>query len=179
MSGWERGQTWMDGLFPWERLPKIVEFLMSEPFKQKFRDLFEPLLRAWLHEPGCFGTAIPSPVLAPLSVTQRSSLSESGALRDRERGQNWTKTRPRSNFPESRVAFPRYDQLLKLNTDETMLMVVTDYFGDTAVKQVINTMLLTFNISEVSSNNSDKLSLLANKHLWTFLLHSSYASSRM
>ena len=39
--------------------------------------------------------------------------------------------------------------------------------------------LLTFNISEISSNNSEKLSLLANKHLWTFLLHSSYSSSRM
>ena len=37
--------------------------------------------------------------------------------------------------------------------------------------------LLTFNISEISSNNSEKLSLLANKHLWTFLLHSSYSSS--
>ena len=35
-------------------------------------------------------------------------------------------TRPRSNFPaESRVAFPRYDQL------------GTNYFGETAVKQVI------------------------------------------
>ena len=31
-----------------------------------------------------------SPVLAPLSVTQRSALGESGALRDRERGHNWT-----------------------------------------------------------------------------------------
>ena len=29
--------------------------------------------------------------------------------------------------------------------------------------------LLTFNISEISSNNSEKLSLLANKHLWIFL----------
>ena len=39
--------------------------------------------------------------------------------------------------------------------------------------------VLTFNINEISWNNSDKLSLLANKHLWTFLSHSSYASSRM
>ena len=38
-------------------------------------------------------------------------------------------------------------------------------------------IFLTFNISEISSNNSEKLSLLANKHLWTFLLHSSYSSS--
>ena len=42
--------------------------------------------------------------------------------------------------------------------------------------------LLTFNTSEISSNNSynaEKLSLLANKHLWTFLLLSSYSSCRM
>ena len=39
--------------------------------------------------------------------------------------------------------------------------------------------LLTFNISEILSNNLEKLGLLANKHLWTFLSHSSYASSRM
>ena len=46
-----------------------------------------------------------SPVLAPLSVTQRSalaeregpSLCESGALRDRERGQNWTSSVPGCN----------------------------------------------------------------------------------
>ena len=36
-------------------------------------------------------------------------------------------TRPRSNFPESRVAFPR------LNTDETILMGGTEYFGQTVV----------------------------------------------
>ena len=39
--------------------------------------------------------------------------------------------------------------------------------------------LLTFNTSEISSNNSEKLSLLANKHFMTFLLHSSYSNSRM
>ena len=42
--------------------------------------------------------------------------------------------------------------------------------------------LLTFNTSEISSNNSynaEKLSLLANKHLWTFLLLSSYSSCLM
>ena len=33
--------------------------------------------------------------------------------------------------------------------------------------------ILTFNISEISSHNSKKLSLLPDKHLWTFLLHSS------
>ena len=31
--------------------------------------------------------------------------------------------------------------------------------------------LLTFNISEILSNNSEKLTLLAYKHLWTFLSH--------
>ena len=39
--------------------------------------------------------------------------------------------------------------------------------------------ILTFNTSEISSNNSEKLSLLADKHTLTFLLHSSYSSSRM
>ena len=38
--------------------------------------------------------------------------------------------------------------------------------------------LLTFNTREISSNNSAKLSLFAYQHLWTFLLHSSYSSSR-
>ena len=33
------------------------------------------------------------------------------------------------------------------------------------------------NTSEISSNNSEKLSLLTDKHLWTFLLHSSCSSS--
>ena len=41
-------------------------------------------------------------------------------------------TRPRSNFPESRVAFPRYNQLSR--TDETILMAGTEYFGETAVQ---------------------------------------------
>ena len=39
--------------------------------------------------------------------------------------------------------------------------------------------LPTFSTSEISSNNTEKLSLLANKHFLTFLLHSSYSSSRM
>ena len=37
--------------------------------------------------------------------------------------------------------------------------------------------LLTSNTRGIS-NNSEKLSLLADKHLWTFLLHLSYSSSR-
>ena len=39
--------------------------------------------------------------------------------------------------------------------------------------------LLTFNTREISSNNSERLSLFADKLLWTFFLHSSYSSSRM
>ena len=86
----------------------------------------------------------------------------------------WNYCSPRSNFPESRVAFPRYSQL---NTDETMLMAGTEYFGLTSVQPPdhipVNTMrkshtfaalirlstithnLLTFIISEISSNNSE------------------------
>ena len=113
-------------------------------------------------------------------------------------------TRPRSNFPESRVTFPRYNPA-KLNTDETILMAGTEYFGETAVQprdhipacqnhaeitqshtfaalirlSTTTHNLVTFNISEISSNNSEKLSLLPDKHLWTFLLHSSYSCSWM
>ena len=39
--------------------------------------------------------------------------------------------------------------------------------------------LPTFNVGEISSNNSERRSVLANKQLWTFLSHSPYASSRM
>ena len=39
--------------------------------------------------------------------------------------------------------------------------------------------LPTFSISEISSNNSEKHSLLANKHHWTFVLHSFSVSARM
>ena len=39
--------------------------------------------------------------------------------------------------------------------------------------------LLTFNTRQISSNNSEKLSLLADKHRLTFLLHSPYSSSLM
>ena len=92
-------------------------------------------------------------------------------------------------------------QSTKLNTDETILKAGTGYFGETGVQPrdhiPVNTMrkshtfaalirlsttthnLLTFNISETSSNKSEKLSLLPDKHLWTFLSHSSYSSSRM
>ena len=76
-------------------------------------------------------------------------------------------------------------------------MAGTEYFGKTALQPrdhiPVNTMrkshtfaamirlsttthnLLTFNNTEISSNNSEKLSLLRDKHLWTFLLRSSYS----
>ena len=57
-------------------------------------------------------------------------------------------TRPRSNFPESRVTFPRYNPA-KLNTDETILMAGTEYFGQTAVQPrdhiPVNTMRKSHN----------------------------------
>ena len=39
--------------------------------------------------------------------------------------------------------------------------------------------LFTFNRSKISSNNSQKLMLSSDKHLYTFILHMSYSSSRM
>ena len=42
-------------------------------------------------------------------------------------------TRPRSNFPESRNSFSKV-RSAKLNTDVTILMSGTDYFGETALK---------------------------------------------
>ena len=48
-------------------------------------------------------------------------------------------TRPRSNFPESRNALSKEGSAkrYKLNTDVTLLMPSTDYFGETALKQDI------------------------------------------
>ena len=45
-------------------------------------------------------------------------------------------TRPRSNFPESRSAFPKV-RSAKLNTNVSILMPGADYFGETALKQDI------------------------------------------
>ena len=45
-------------------------------------------------------------------------------------------TRPRSNFPESRVPFSK-ERSAKLSTDEKILMPSKDYFGETALKQDI------------------------------------------
>ena len=44
------------------------------------------------------------------------------------------KTRPRSNFPESRICFSKV-QSAKLNNDKTELMAGTEYCGETAVQQ--------------------------------------------
>ena len=83
-----------------------------------------------------------------------------------------TETRPRSNFPESRVTFPRYNQLLKLNSDETILFwrnrssttrshtyqhhaeITQSHTLAALIRLSTNTHnLLTFNISETLSNN--------------------------
>ena len=57
-------------------------------------------------------------------------------------------TRPRSNFSESRVYFSKV-QSAKLNTDETILMAGTEYFGETAVQPrdhiPVNTMRKSHN----------------------------------
>ena len=45
-------------------------------------------------------------------------------------------TRPRSNFPESRNALSKV-RSAKQNTDVTMSMPGTDYFGETALKKDI------------------------------------------
>ena len=42
----------------------------------------------------------------------------------------------RSNFPESRVSFSKVPSA-KLNSDETILISSTGYFGETALKQDI------------------------------------------
>ena len=46
------------------------------------------------------------------------------------------KNRPTSKFPESRNAFSEV-RSAKLNTDVTILMPSTDYFGETALEQDI------------------------------------------
>ena len=59
-------------------------------------------------------------------------------------------TKPRSNFPESRVE-SRFSkvQSAKRNTDETKLMAGTEYFGQTAVQPrdhiPVNTMRKSHN----------------------------------
>ena len=108
-------------------------------------------------------------------------------------------SRPRPNFPESTVAFPRNDQL-SYNTNALHRLFnlakpqlnnsshtrqhhaeITQSLTFAALIRLSTTThnLLTFSLSVISSKNSEKLSPLANKHLWIFLSHSSYASSRM
>ena len=48
-------------------------------------------------------------------------------------------TRPKSNFPESRVAISNV-RPAKLNTDETILMHSTDHFGENALTAPFNNM---------------------------------------
>ena len=94
------------------------------------------------------------------------------------------------NFPESRVAFPRYNQLLKPNINgwqrifwrnrsSTTRSHTCQHYAEITQSHTFAALirlsttthnLLTFNISEISSNNSGKLILLANKHIWTFPL---------
>ena len=105
-------------------------------------------------------------------------------------------TRPRSNFPESTNAFCKV-QSAKLKTDVTISMSSQTILAKPHLNKTSHTCqrhaeitqshtfaalirlsttrhnLLTFNISQISSNNPEKLSLLANKHLWTFVSHSS------
>ena len=100
-------------------------------------------------------------------------------------------TRPIPNFPEWESYFLNV-QSAKLNTDETFLWLAQSIlakpqlnhaitylsipFGNQTIThfrgtdKIIPTTyhLLTFKTSEISSNNSEKLSLLADKHLWTF-----------
>ena len=106
-------------------------------------------------------------------------------------------TRPRANFPESRVAFPRYNRRNNINGCHRIFWrnrssttrshtcqhhaEITQSHNFAALIRISTTThnLLTLNISEISSNSSGKLGLLPGKHLWTFLLHSSYSSSWM
>ena len=87
-------------------------------------------------------------------------------------------TRPRSNFPESRVAFPRiswakhrrdnmngWHRIFWRNRSST---TQSHTFAALVRLSTITHNLLTFNISEISTNISEKLSPLANKHLWTY-----------
>ena len=55
-------------------------------------------------------------------------------------------TRPRSNFAESRNALSkeRSAKRYKLNTDVTILMPRTDYFGETALKQDLVLLDITY-----------------------------------
>ena len=107
---------------------------------------------------------------------------------------------PRSNFPKSRTAFPRHNQLsltptkrfygcqrtlwrnsstTRPHTWVTMRKPNNHTFAALIRLPTTTHNLLKSNTNEILSNNSEKLILLADKHLWTFLLHSSHLSSWM
>ena len=90
-----------------------------------------------------------------------------------------TETRPRSNFPESRNCSLCSSTTRSYTCQHHAEITQSHTFAALIRLSTTTHNLLTFNISEISSNNSEKLSLLADKHLWTFLLHSSYSSSWM
>ena len=62
-------------------------------------------------------------------------------------------SRPGSNFPQSRNALSKV-RSAKLNTDVTILMPGTDYFGETALKQDI-----TYLSAPCSKSHNHTLSL--------------------
>ena len=98
-------------------------------------------------------------------------------------------TKSRSNFPQSRVAFPRYNQLSyrifwrnlssprRSHTCQHLAEITQSHTFAALIRLFTTThYLLTFNKRNIIKN-SEKLSLLADKkHLWTFLLHSSYST---
>ena len=97
-------------------------------------------------------------------------------------------TRPRSNFPESGVAFPRYNRRNNINGCHRIFwrnrssttrshtcqhhseITQSQTFAALIRTSTITHNLLTFNISEMSSNNSEKLSQLPDKRPLDFSL---------
>ena len=85
-------------------------------------------------------------VLKILSVTERHTAQR---LAYGSMPLELAETSTRSNFPESRNAFCKV-RSAKLNTDVKILMPRTDYFGETALKQLrhhipVNTMRKSHN----------------------------------
>ena len=73
-------------------------------------------------------------------------------------------TRPRPSFPESRVAFPNningWHRIFSPNRSSTTRSHTSNTFAALIRLSTTTHNLHTFNISEISSNNSEKLSLL-------------------
>ena len=80
---------------------------------------------------------------------------------------------PAGIFRGARISWEEIRAPLKMPAGEANISVALIRLSSTTHN------LLTSNTSEISSDNSEKLSLLAVKHLSTFLLQSSYSSSRM